>query len=274
MLTGHLPRGSSSSPQVKRARSSPPRAAFSHSASVGSRLPAQGAVGQGVVVGDVDHRVVLAPGHVGGRTVGVSPGRPADRQPPRGRLGLPDDVGAVADVRRVEDRGEALALGGRDVAGRLHERRERLVGDRRGVDPEGVGPPRSGPGPRRRRRTPRRGCRPSRTRRPGSAPAPGCWARPRPVGVAPRRAAVSHATSGSRAARGGLALRPRTARRHGSLLWTLVDRTDVTLPHRTRQPGAEPSQRRSGTRSRSVSQGAGLESLGMRQSPRGESGTA
>src|SRR3978361_405507 len=41
MFSGHRRPGRSSSPQGKRAPASPPRAAYSHSASVGSRVPAQ-----------------------------------------------------------------------------------------------------------------------------------------------------------------------------------------------------------------------------------------
>jgi len=43
MLHIHRPRGVSSSPHAKRARSRPPRAAYSHWASLGSRFPAQAA---------------------------------------------------------------------------------------------------------------------------------------------------------------------------------------------------------------------------------------
>ena len=55
-----LPSGKCSSPHANTAPSRPPRAANSHSASVGSSFPAQRRVGLGVLVGDVDDRVAVA----------------------------------------------------------------------------------------------------------------------------------------------------------------------------------------------------------------------
>ena len=70
-------------PREHRCRASPPRAAYSHSASVGRRVPVHAAVRRGVVPRDVDDRVVVAPVEIGLRAVRMAPVGAVDLAPPR-----------------------------------------------------------------------------------------------------------------------------------------------------------------------------------------------
>ena len=144
------PRGANSSPHAYSTPSRPPRAANSHSASVGSSLPSHLAKRLGVAEGDVHHRMALA----ARRSSSAAPVGCRQSAPRMNVHQLPKlreiDAGPAASRTRATRhtacagsapgivRGIRRDLGERDVAGGLDEAPEALVGDRVSIDPEPV----------------------------------------------------------------------------------------------------------------------------------------
>ena len=142
------PSGVSSLPQAYSAPSRPPRAANSHSASVGSSLPGPPRVGLGVLERDVHHRVIpqALQRRCRGRADGASR-RPARRSTRSGRPDRP----ARRPVVNTTDEGtsssgwRARVVGGvrgplrqRDVPGGVDEAAEVGVRHGRPIHPEAV----------------------------------------------------------------------------------------------------------------------------------------
>ena len=136
MLQRCSPPGVSSSPHGKRRCSSPPRAAYSHSASVGRRTPGPAAVRARVGPGHVDHRVVRPLVHGGPGPLGPAPVGAVDLAPPRRLRGAPWCRGKSSGRRPAKTNDQPKRSASRDVAGRRHELRELLVRDRQWIDPE------------------------------------------------------------------------------------------------------------------------------------------
>ena len=141
------PLGRSSSPHANRAPSSPPRAARSHSASVGRDLPAQHAYSSASSYATCVTGCSSRPSNVAARSFGSVPARSRLIAPPHQRIQRNGPVGGLEDsrprnqqrwirVRVVE--GIRRALGHRQVAGGLHETTELGHGDRMRIYPEAL----------------------------------------------------------------------------------------------------------------------------------------
>ena len=173
------PSGRASSPHVNTVPSSPPRAAYSHSASVGSAPPDPRGVRRGVLVRHVHHRVVGAPLDRAAGTLGCRPARARRPGPPLAQVAQVDGTAgrrehhrARLQVLRRRPREVARVertFGHRGVAGSADERGEllrwspgRRRSRRRRPAPGGPGPPPGSAPPS-----------PWRTRR--RAGSPGAW---------------------------------------------------------------------------------------------------
>ena len=137
-----------SSPQAYGCASSPPRAAHSHSASVGSVLPVPRRECLGVAERHVDNRVRVEPGERAVGSVGMAPVGAAHERPPVAEVAPVDGARGLhehhrAGVQHLWQRARVVSRIGWDlregrVTGGLDEPGKSRVRDREPIDPEPI----------------------------------------------------------------------------------------------------------------------------------------
>ena len=177
------PPGSRSSPHGNAVPARPPRAAHSHSASVGRRVPVQRQYATASCHETCTTGWSPRSSSVGLRTFGVAPVGAVHLAPPLGARRPRACRGSRRASSPPNTNDQPKRSASVRPAGGVDERRERVVGDRVAVDAERVERRPRAPAPRRRPGTPTPSRRPCGTSRPGRRPAcPG--ARPSPAGTA------------------------------------------------------------------------------------------